>query len=65
MFHERIKHVEMDCYFVRERVVSKEILPICIHTSHQIADLLSKALGAQRLQFLLGKLGIRNLQAPV
>ncbi|KAJ0860142.1 putative RNA-directed DNA polymerase [Helianthus annuus] len=64
VFHERTKHVEMDCYFVRERVESKEIQPQNIHSKSQIADLLTKALGAQQLRFLLGKLGVRNLHAP-
>ncbi|XP_042752015.1 secreted RxLR effector protein 161-like [Lactuca sativa] len=28
VFHERMKHVEMDCFFVHERVESKEIAPV-------------------------------------
>lgn len=64
VYHERTKHVEMDCFFVRERVESKEIQPRQIDTKAQIADLFTKALGSQQLQFLLVKLGIRNLHAP-
>ncbi|XP_022014938.1 uncharacterized mitochondrial protein AtMg00810-like [Helianthus annuus] len=64
VFHERTKHVEMDCYFVRERVESREVQPLRIDTRMQIADLLTKGLGSQNLQFLLDKLGTRNLHAP-
>lgn len=64
VFHEQTKHVEMDCYFVRERVESNEILPCKISTEHQVADLFTKALGAARFRFLVGKLGVRNLHAP-
>ncbi|KAK1440796.1 hypothetical protein QVD17_06628 [Tagetes erecta] len=64
VYHERTKHVEMDCFFVRERVESKEIQPKAIDTKVQIADLFTKALGSQQLHFLLGKLGVRDLHAP-
>ncbi|GJZ54649.1 uncharacterized mitochondrial protein-like protein [Tanacetum coccineum] len=64
IFHERTKYVEMECYFVRERVESKEITPMKIRSKMQIADLLTKGLPAHQQQFLLGKIGITNLHAP-
>ncbi|GJU66908.1 integrase [Tanacetum coccineum] len=64
VFHERTKHVEMDCYFVRERVASQEILPLHVTSKQQIADLFTKPLGAQTLRVLLGKLGVQDLHTP-
>ncbi|GJR55946.1 uncharacterized mitochondrial protein-like protein [Tanacetum coccineum] len=64
VFHERTKHVEMDCYFVCKRVESKEIIPMKISSKMQIADLLTKGLPAHQHQFLLGKIGITDLHAP-
>ncbi|GKB93685.1 uncharacterized mitochondrial protein-like protein, partial [Tanacetum coccineum] len=64
VFHERTKHVEMDSYFVREIVESKEIIPMKISSKMQIADLLTKGLPGHQHQFLLGKIGITDLHAP-
>ncbi|XP_023765083.1 uncharacterized mitochondrial protein AtMg00810-like [Lactuca sativa] len=63
IFHKRTKHVEMDCFFVRERVETKEMAPTWLHTHHQLADLLTKPLGSDRLHSLLVKMNIRNLHA--
>ncbi|GJY43502.1 putative RNA-directed DNA polymerase, partial [Tanacetum coccineum] len=64
VYHERTKHVEMDCYFVRERVDTKEIVPVAIESKMQLADLLTKGLGSEQLHFLLNKTGIKDLHAP-
>ncbi|CAH9128400.1 unnamed protein product [Cuscuta epithymum] len=64
VYHERTKHVEMDCYFVRERVMSHEIQPQPISTQHQVADIFTKALGSEQFQYLCSKLGVRDLHTP-
>ncbi|CAL1358802.1 unnamed protein product [Linum trigynum] len=63
VFHERTKHVEMDYYFVRERVTFGEIAPQKISSRDQVTDMFTRGLGAEHLSFLTSKLGLHDIHA--
>ena len=44
VLHERMKHIEVDVYFIREKVRSRMITPRFITSSDQTADILQNPL---------------------
>ena len=56
VFHARIKHIEVDYHFVRERVLRHDLQVKFIASQDQLADILTKGLASPHFPWLASKL---------
>ncbi|MCO5590823.1 hypothetical protein L7F22_044798 [Adiantum nelumboides] len=61
VFHARTKHIEVHYHFIRERVLDGSIDLTFVRTDEQVADIFTKALGAEKLRRFRAMLGVREL----
>nr|GEX12562.1 hypothetical protein [Tanacetum cinerariifolium] len=58
--HSRSKHIDIRYHFIKEHVENGVIELYFVNTEYQLADIFTKALGRERIEFRINKLGMRS-----
>nr|CAN79194.1 hypothetical protein VITISV_000236 [Vitis vinifera] len=63
-FHERTKHIEVDCQFIREKITSGCVATSFDNSNDQLVDIFTKSLRGPRIKYICNKLGAYDIYAP-
>ncbi|GKB61179.1 copia protein [Tanacetum coccineum] len=58
--HSRSKHIDIRYYFIKEQVEKGVVELYFVRMEYQLADIFTKALCRERIEFLIDKLGMRS-----
>ena len=62
--HDRMKHVEIDRHFIKEKIEEGTVCRSYVPTDNQLVDVLAKGLHGRRFDDCIGKLGMDDIYSP-
>lgn len=64
-FHERTKHIKIDCHYVREKLQNGLITLSYVSTQDQYADVFTKSLNVSQHSYAISNLGLQPLPSSL
>jgi len=63
VFHNRTKHLAIDVFFVREKILAQQLTVSYVPALDQWVDVFTKALSSTRIAVLRTKLNVKHFSA--